>query len=113
MERPSRCLTSKSLEREYGYQLAAATLYNAWLDTLRFTVAVAAAATRIGRRVSPSSWASVRMIEEISFPPTSLAGRGGAIRLKGGTMELGVLAYYSPPLSGCSGGSTKGPIDGV
>ena len=42
------------------------------------------------------------MIKEISVPPSSLAGRGGAIRLRGGTIDLGILAYYSPPLGGCS-----------
>ena len=48
-----------------------------------------------------------RMIKEISFSPASLAGRGGAIRLKGGTMDLGILASCSPPLSGCSGARRK------
>ena len=42
------------------------------------------------------------MIKEISVPPTFVAGRGGAIRLKGGTIDLGISAYYSPPLGGSS-----------
>ena len=50
----------------------------------------------LGKRFQP------RMIKEICVPPSSLAGRGGAIRLKGGTIDLGILAYYSPPLGGCS-----------
>ena len=50
----------------------------------------------LGKRFQP------RMIKEISVPPSSLAGRGGAIRLRGGTIDLGILAYYSPPLGGCS-----------
>ena len=41
----------------------------------------------------------LRVIKEISFPPASSAGRGGAIREKGGTMDFGILAIYSLPLS--------------
>ena len=51
----------------------------------------------LGKRFQP------RMIEDVSFPSASLAGRGGAIRLKGGTIDLGILAYYSPLFGGCSG----------
>ena len=75
--------------------------------TLLYTMVGDVAATQIGRRVSAFSWASVfqpRMIKEISFPPASL---GGAIRLKGGTMDLGIQAYYSPHLGGCSGARRK------
>ena len=55
----------------------------------------------LGKRFEPC------MIKEVSFLPTSLAGRGGAMRLKEGTMDLGIPAYYSPPLSGCSGARRK------
>ena len=48
-----------------------------------------------------------RMIKEVSFPPTLLAGRGGATRLKGGATDLGISAYCSPLLGGCSGARRK------
>ena len=51
----------------------------------------------LGKRFQP------RMIKEISVPPSSLAGRGGAIR----------LAYYSPPLGWLQSGSKKGTGEGV
>ena len=55
----------------------------------------------LGKRFQP------RMIKEISVPPSSLAGRGGAIRQRGGTIDLGILAYCSSPLGGCSWGRRK------
>ena len=41
------------------------------------------------------------------FPSDFCGGTGGAMRLKGGTTDLGILAYYSPPFGGCSGARRK------
>ena len=58
----------------------------------------------LGKRFLP------RMTKEVSFPPTSLAGRGGAMRLERGTMDLGIQEYYCLTEGSTDGFST---IDGL
>ena len=67
-----------------------------WMGTRLLHESIDGVSFPLGMRFQP------RMIKEISVPPSALAGRGGAIRLRGGTVDLGILAYYSPPSGGCS-----------
>ena len=74
-------------------QQDAATRYIVWLDTLLCTMLGDVAATQIVQWVSGILLGTrfrPRMMKEVSFPPTSLAGRGGAMRLKGGAMDPGL-----------------------
>ena len=86
---PEGC--SYTVQRLVGYT----AIHNGWGRGC-YTNRSTGVSIQLGKRFQP------RMIKEISVPPSSLAGRGGAIRLRGGTIDLGILAYYSPPLGGCS-----------